>query len=381
MNALIKRIRRSSRLLNFLTLIAAALLAFLLGGIMLVLLGANPFTALKIMVIGSFGNLNAFANTVIKTTPLLFVGLGICISFRAGVLNIGGEGQLVVGAIAASSLALALPDCPGWLLITICILAGGLAGAIWGGIAGVLKAYFRVNEVLSTIMLNYIATYLMNYLLRGCMMDPMQVKMCSFIPQTARLPRAAFLPGLVPSYLHIGILIGILFAVLVYIFIWRTTIGFRLRVTGENQRAARGAGINTRRYMVLAILLSGALAGVGGSIEILGVHHRMFTDGSAFGFTGMSGYYGIVAALFGQLNPLGTIPASFFLGAILTGGNKIQRFLQVPSSLLVVLSGLIVLFVVGSEIFRRRQAERAELEAEKEAGFQRVDDTDFEESG
>jgi len=297
------------------------------------------------------------------------------------VLNVGGEGQLVVGAIAASSLALALPDYPGWLLIILCILAGGLAGAIWGGIAGVLKAYFRVNEVLSTIMLNYIATYLMNYLLRGCMMDPMQVKMCSFIPQTARLPKAAFLPGLIPAHLHIGILIGILFAVLVYIFIWRTTIGFRIRVTGENPRAARGAGINTKRYMIVAILLSGALAGVGGSIEILGVHHRMFTDGSAFGFTGMSGYYGIVAALFGQLNPLGTIPASFFLGAILTGGNKIQRFLQVPSSLLVVLSGLIVLFVVGSEILRRRQSERAELEAEKEAGFKRADDSDFEESG
>ncbi len=347
-------------LLVNLTPVAAVLLALLIGGVMLALLGANPWAAYKALFIGAFGSTNALADTIVKATPLLFVGLGICISFRGGVLNIGGEGQLVVGAISATALALSFPHWPGWLLITAALLVGTLAGAIWGGIAGFLKAYFNVNEILSTIMLNYIAVFGMNYLLRGPMMDPLQVKLGSFIPQTARLPRAADLPRLVPTRLHLGAAIAVLFAVLVYVFLWRTTIGFRIRTVGKNLRAAVGAGINVKRYMVLSLLLAGGLAGLGGAVEVLGLHHRMFTDGSAFGFTGSAGFNGIVAALFGQLHPIGAIPASFLLGALLTGANKMQRVVQVPSALMVALNGLIVLFVVGSEILRRRQAKRVD---------------------
>lgn len=207
-------------------------------------------------------------------------------------------------------------------------------------------------------MLNYIAVNFMNYLLRGPMMDPIQVQLRSFIPQTARLSRAADLPRLVPTQLNLGVAIGILLAVLVYVFLWRTTIGFRIRTVGANARAALAAGINIRRYMLLALLLAGALGGLGGSIEILGIHHRMFTDGSAFGFTGSAGFNGIVAALFGRLHPIGTIPASILFGGLLTGANKMQRILQVPSALIVALNGLIVLFVVGSEVLRRRQIRR-----------------------
>jgi len=344
--------------------IAAFFLALLIGAIVIAILGINPLVAYQALLKGAFGSTNAIADTVVKATPLLFVGLGICIAFRAGVLNIGGEGQLVAGALSATIVCLAFPNLPGWILIIIALLVGLLSGAIWAGIAGFLKAYFNVNEILSTIMLNYIAAYGMNYLLSGPIMDPLQIKLGSFIPQTARLTRTVDLPRLIPTRLHFGIIIAVIFAVLVYIFLWRTTIGFRIRMIGQNIQASRASGINVQKYMVLAFVLSGALIGLGGAVEVLGVQHRLFTDGSVTGFTGSAGFNGIVAALFGQLHPIGTIPASLLLGALLTGANKMQRVVQVPSALISALNGLIVIFVVGSEYLRRSQARRMERTAE-----------------
>jgi len=340
--------------------IGAFLLALLIGAIMIAILGINPLVAYQALLKGAFGSMNAIADTVVKATPLLFVGLGICIAFRAGVLNIGGEGQLVAGALSATIVCLNFPNLPGWILIIIALTIGLLSGAIWAGIAGFLKAYFNVNEILSTIMLNYIAAYGMNYLLSGPIMDPLQIKLGSFIPQTARLTQAVDLPRLIPTRLHFGTIVAVVFAILVYIFLWRTTIGFRIRMIGQNIQASRASGINVQKYMILAFILSGALVGLGGAIEVLGVHHRIFTDGSVSGFTGSAGFNGIVAALFGQLHPIGTIPASLLLGALLTGANKMQRVVQVPSALIGALNGLVVIFVVGSEYLRRRQTRRVE---------------------
>ncbi len=343
--------------------IGAFLLALLIGTIMIAFLGVNPLIACQALLKGAFGSTNAIADTVVKATPLLFVGLGICIAFRAGVLNIGGEGQLVAGALSATIVCLNFPNLPGWILIIIALLVGLLSGAIWAGIAGFLKAYFKVNEILSTIMLNYIAAHGLNYLLRGPIMDPLQIKLGSFIPQTARLPQSVDLPRLIPTRLHFGAIIAVVFAILVYIFLWRTTIGFRIRMIGQNIQASRASGINVQKYMVLAFILSGALVGLGGAIEVVGVHHRIFTDGSVSGFTGSAGFNGIVAALFGQLHPIGTIPASLLLGALFTGANKMQRVVQIPSALIGALNGLIVLFVVGSEYLRRSQTQRMERTA------------------
>jgi simple sugar transport system permease protein len=364
-------------LMNFIP-IAAFSLALLIGAIMiailgvspLVILGVSPLVAYQALLKGAFGSMNAIADTVVKATPLLFVGLGICIAFRAGVLNIGGEGQLVAGALSATIFCLNFPNLPGWILIIMALLVGLLSGAIWAGIAGFLKAYFNVNEILSTIMLNYIAAYGMNYLLSGPIMDPLQVELGSFIPQTARLTQAVDLPRLIPTRLHFGTIVAVVFAILVYIFLWRTTIGFRIRMIGQNIQASRASGINVQKYMILAFVLSGALVGLGGAIEVLGVHHRIFTDGSVSGFTGSAGFNGIVAALFGQLHPIGTIPASLLLGALLTGANKMQRVVQVPSALIGALNGLIVLFVVGSEYLRRRQTRRVEPTTKTESNSQ-----------
>jgi len=190
----------------------------------------------------------------------------------------------------------------------------------------------------------------------------MQVTAGSFIPQTARFPISIDLPRLVPTRLHAGVLLAVVAAILVWLLLWRTTIGFRIRAVGLSPKAARRAGIRVERYAMLALILSGALAGLAGAVQVLGVNHRMFTDGSAAGFTGNAGFNGIVAALFGQLHPIGTIPASFFFGALLVGANKMQRVTQVPTSMIIALNGLLVIFVVSSEIWRRRLARQREME-------------------
>jgi ABC-type uncharacterized transport system permease subunit len=355
-------------ILGLLTPLLAASLALLIGAVMLLMLGTNPLQAYSAMVVGAFGSTNSLADSLVKATPLLFVGLGICIAFRGGVLNIGGEGQLVAGAVAATVVALSLPGLPSWAIIPLCLSVGVLAGAIWGGIPGALKAYLNVNEILSTIMMNMIAVQGMNFLLRGPLMDPIQVEVGSFIPQTARLPRTADLPRLVPTRLHIGAGLAVILALTVYIFLWRTTIGYRIRAVGLNPNASRVAGIHVKRYMMVSLLLGGALAGLGGSVQVLGLHHRMFTDGSATGFTGSAGFNGIVTALFGGLHPLGTIPASILFGALLVGANQMQRVMQVPSAFITALNGLVVIFVVGSDILSRRRAQRRELERTLAAG-------------
>jgi simple sugar transport system permease protein len=354
-----------SRLVDGQLPVFAALAALLVGAVILLVLEVNPIEAYKALWDGAFGSSNAFAETLVKATPLLLVALGICISFRGDVINIGGEGQMIVGALLATWIGLTFTGLPGWLVLTLALLAGFVGGAVWGGIPGLLKAYFRVNEILSTVMMNAIAVQLMNFMLRGPMIDPSQAQLASKIPQTARLIEAFHLPRLVPTRLHLGALIAVILAILVYVLLWRTTLGYRIRAVGQNPHASRYAGIKVERYVVLALLLSGAFSGLAGATQVFGVNYRMITDGSASGFTGSAGFNGIVAALFGQLHPLWSIPASILFGALLVGANKMQRVVQVPSALVIALNGLVVVFVVSSEIWRRRR-QRRRLAAKEE---------------
>ncbi len=340
----------------------ATLAALIVGAVMLLLMNVNPIEAYGALWEGAFGSQNALAETLVKATPLLLVGLGICISFRGDVINIGGEGQMIVGAIIGTQVGLKMVDSPGWLVVPLALLAGFAGGALWGGVPGFLKAYFNVNEILSTVMMNAIAIQLMNFLLRGPMIDPAQAEAASQIPQTARLLDGFRLPRWIPTRLHLGALIAVVLAVLVYILLWRTTWGYRIRSVGQNPDASAYAGIKVKNYIVLALVLSGAFAGLAGVMQVYGVNFRMITDGSGSGFTGRAGFNGIVAALFGQLHPLGTIPASILFGALLVGANKMQRVVQVPSALVIALNGLVVVFVVSSEIWRRkRQRKRLAL--------------------
>jgi simple sugar transport system permease protein len=338
--------------------VIATLAALLFGTIMLIILDVNPLVAYQALLNGAFGSTNAIAETLIKATPLLLVGLGICIAYRGNVINIGGEGQMIVGAITATWVGLQFTELPGWLMILIAMIVGAISGSIWGGIPGVLKAYFNVNEILSTVMMNAIAVQLLNFVLTGPMIDPVQSQNASQIPQTARLEEAYRLPRLVPTRMHLGAFFAVILAIVVYILLWRTTLGYRIRSVGQSKSASRYAGIKVKRYIIVALMLSGALAGLAGVIQVYGVNYRMITDGSTSGFTGGAGYNGIVAALFGSLHPIITIPASILFGALLVGANSMQRVTQVPSALITALNGLVVVFVVSSEIWRKKRQQK-----------------------
>jgi len=277
------------------------------------------------------------------------------------VINIGAEGQIILGAVMGSWFSLIFRTWPGWLLIPMTILVGFLAGAFWGFIPGVLKARFQVNEILSTVMLNAIALQLMNLLIRGPLIDPAGVEAGTYLAQSERLPEQVWLARLVPqTLLHTGLLIAIALAFVVYVFLWRTTIGYRIRAVGLNPDASRYAGISVPVFQALSLTLAGGFAGLAGVIEVLGVHHRLLE-----GITSGYGFSGIVAALFGGLHPLGTIPASILFGGLLVGADKMQRAVQVPSALIDAILGLIVLFVVGSAYLSRRWAARRMIAAAK----------------
>ena len=350
----------SKRLDGFLPMFAA-LAAFIFGAVILLIMRMNPLVAYGALLNGAFGNQNALVETIVKAIPLLLIGLGICIAFRAKVINIGAEGQMIIGALMATAFGLAV-ELPGWLVIPTAMLIGLFGGALWGAIPGALKAYFNVNEILSTVMMNAIAVQLMNYLLGGPMMDPQQAAALGKLPETARLDSAYHLGRLMPpTRLHSGLIIALVLAVLIYIMLFHTTLGYRIRAVGFNPTASRYGGIRVRRQIVMALLLSGALAGLAGAIQVYGLNYRMITDGSPTGFTASAGYNGIVTALFGGLHPLGAIPASFFFGALLVGANSMQRMTQVPSAFVSALNGMVVVFVVSAAIWRELRERRRRL--------------------
>ncbi|HVM72617.1 MAG TPA: ABC transporter permease [Anaerolineales bacterium] len=340
--------------LNLALPVAGVLVALVIGAVMLIFLNANPFVAYASMVSGAVGSLSGITQSLVKATPLLLVGLGICIAFRANVINIGGEGQITLGAIVATWFPLTFPTWPGWILIPATLVLGFLAGAAWGFVPGILKARLKVNEILSTIMMNSIATQFMYLLIRGPMMDPAGVASGTFLAQSAALPKQAWLPRLIPqTLLHTGAILAVILAVAVYFFLWRTTIGYRIRAVGLNPDASRHSGINVPYYQAISLTLAGGFAGLAGAIEIMGVQHRLLD-----GITGGYGFTGIVAALLGGLHPLGVIPASILFGGLLVGASAMQRSVQVPSSLINVILGMVVLFVSGSAIWSRRWAAR-----------------------
>src|SRR5512143_757700 len=340
--------------LNILLPAAGVLVALLISAVMLLVLKADPIAAYSAMVTGAAGSVSGITQSLVKATPLLLVGLGICIAFRANVINIGGEGQIIAGALLATWFPLAFSAWPGWLLIPSTLLIGFIGGAAWGFVPGFLKARLHVNEILSTIMMNSIAQQLMNMLLHGALMDPSGIAAGTFLAQSARIPTQAWLPRLVPqTLLHAGAILAVILAVLVYFFLWRTTIGYRIRAVGLNPNASRYAGINVPFYQALSMTLAGGFAGLAGVSEVIGVQHQLLE-----GITSGYGFSGIVAALFGGLHPLGLIPASWLFGSLLVGADKMQRAVQVPSALVDTIMGLVVLFVVGSALLSRRWAAR-----------------------
>jgi len=355
-------------LLSWFALPMSALAALLIGALLILAFGSNPISGYHALISGAFGGSYALTSTAVKAVPLLLVGVGICIAFRANVLNIGGEGQIAMGGLAATATALALPSLPSEILIPLVLLAGAAGGFAWGAIPGFFKAYFNVNEILSTIMLNLVAVQIMNYLLAGPLVNKSQsFAVTGLIPQTKLLSRNAWLPIIVPgTQMHLGVIIAVLIAVAVYFLLWRTGFGFRVRGVGLSREAAGYAGMPVKRTMTLALALSGACCGVAGAMLVFGgISHRMVTDGSLTGFTGSAGFNGIVVGLFGGLNPLWTIFSAYLFGGLLVGGTALQGATGVPTDLVTSIEGLVVIFVVSIDYLRRQariQAEAAQTE-------------------
>jgi len=316
--------------------------------VVLLLLRANPLEAYAAMFGGALGTSAGLIQSAVKATPLLLVALGIIIAFRANVINIGAEGQIIAGALMATWFALTFRAWPGWLLVTGTLLAGFAAGAAWGFVPGLLKARLGVNEILSTVMMNAVALQLMNVLLSGALIDPAEVLAGTFIAQSERIPQHAWLVRLVPqTLLHAGAIVAVLLAIAVYFFLWRTTVGYRIRAVGQSPEAARYAGMSPRRMIMLTMSLCGAFAGMAGAIEILRLGYYPAVFGTSIGFDG------ITVALLGQAHPIGILFSGLLLGAMRAGAPLMQIEAHVPVEIIDVIQGVILIFLTAEVVVRR----------------------------
>jgi general nucleoside transport system permease protein len=343
--------------------VASVLAAFLVTGLLAWIAGADPLRAFYVIGEGAFGNLYVTGSTLVKATTLSLTGLAVGFAYRAGLLNIGAEGQLQMGAAAAAATAIYVPA-PGPLLMILSVVAGFVAGAVWSGIAGVLRAAFKSNEIVTTLMLNYIALLIVGYLVTG----PMVAKGATF-RTSERIPASAELPILLPGTpVHAGLLIAIAAAVVIWFLLNRTTIGFVLQAMGHNPLAVRSMGWRVNRLIVVAMTISGGLAGLAGAGEVLGVHHRLL-DGFSPGY----GYLAIGVTFLASHNPFWTIVSGIFFGAGITGVSYLQRALQVPSSIMFVVQGLLIIFMAtGAALTMRRKgvAQARVIEPLAEESFQ-----------
>lgn len=318
--------------------IGAVLLAFVVGALLILAVGVDPLKAYSALFRAALGSSNGLAETLLRTIPLALCGLGIALAFRGGVFNVGAEGQLFLGGAAAGAIGVGGSGWPSFLLLPAMAVGAMAAGALWSGLAAWLKLRFRADELITTIMLNYVAIHFVSYLLHGPLQDPN-----SALAQTARLSANARLPVMLTgTRLHAGILLALVAVGLAHLYLWKRTGGFRLRVVGLNARAAENAGMNVRKTIWFGFVICGMLAGLAGFTEVSGVQRRMIENLSP-GY----GYTAIIVALLGQNNPFGVLAAAFLFAALQIGATTMESAAGVPSTLATVIQGLVVLFLIG----------------------------------
>lgn len=327
--------------------VIAILASLALSGILILLAGVNPLDAYAAMAQGSIGSPSALAVTGVRMTPILLTGLAVAISFRAGLFNIGGEGQLYVGAAAASAIALIPLNVPAAVHIVLALLAGFVGGAAWILVPAYLRAFRGVSEVVTTLMLNFVGILLVSYLVDPAI-GPLGERGASYA-QSLPIQESARLPILAErTSLHAGLLLGIGLALLLYVLIRFTPFGFRLRILGANPVAARFAGVKSAREMMMVMLLSGGIAGLAGAVEVMGLRHRLFDH-----FSPGYGYDGIAVALLAAASPLGVIAAAGFFGALRAGSSLMQQVTRIEVSIVLIIQALAILFVIAG-FFRGR---------------------------
>ncbi len=324
--------------------------AIIVGGVVIAVVGGNPFAAYLGLIQGAYGSTKAWSETFVWATPYIFAGLAVALAFKGGLFNIGAEGQLAFGAVATAWVGYALPgmlgvELPAILHIPLAIGAGMLAGFLWAAIPGALRAYAGGSEVINTIMMNYIALNITSFLLNGPMKDnnPLNV-----IARTPEIAEGARIPVIFDGLrVHWGFPLALIVAFLVWYLLWKTTFGFEIRTVGANPDAAKYAGINYKRVIVLTMALSGLLAGLAGAVEVTGLNYR-----HELGFSIGYGYDAIAIALLGRTHPLGVVLASILFAGMRNGATRMQFLTQIPVDIISVIQALILLFVAADAIVR-----------------------------
>jgi len=338
--------REVSAAIQLAVLVLSLLAGFVAVGLVFTVKGVNPFFALWKILAGSFGSPYGISETITKAIPLILIGSGLTLAFRAKFWNIGAESQLLIGAIFATWVGLNLGvGLPAWLVVPLMFLAGFLGGALWGVLPALFKVRFGVNEVISTLMLNYVAAEFLTLLIVG----PWKGATQQGFPYTDDLPAAAVLPLIPGTRIHyLTLLVALACAVLLFFLIHSTKFGYELRVVGENPEAARYAGIDFLRTTVVLMVISGGVAGLAGVGEAAGIHHHLTYP------TVISGGYGftaIIVAWLAKLNPLAVIISALFFAGILVGGDAIQISLGLPAATVHVFNGILLFFLIMGDTF------------------------------
>lgn len=321
-------------------MLLALLLSFLVSAILIKASGSSVGDAMGALMKGAFGSPKAILETCIQATPLIFTGLAVLVAFKAKIWNIGVEGQLWMALIFATFVSLYMTFLPRALLLVTTIAAAMLGGALYAMLAAFMKNRFNANIVIVTIMMNYLVKFLVSYLLGGVWTDPEQHML-----RTIRFDKATYIPTVLTSRFHIGFFVAILSAVILLILLERSSIGYEIKAIGENPVASGYKGIKIQRTIIIIMLISGALAGMAGVFEMNGLHHRLKMDISpGFGFTG------ILIAMLGRMNPLGVVAAAIFFGALTNGSVTMQIFTGVPAALVTSIQGIVLLFLLITEV-------------------------------
>ena len=331
--------------------VIAVLAAFVVGGLFVLAIGGSPFETFRLLLGSAFSWPDGIGYTLFLATPLIFTGLAVAVAFRAGLLNIGAEGQLYVGAFATAWVGIVGGSLPGFILVPLCMLAAIVAGAVWGAIPGLLKARFGSHEVINTIMMNFVAVSIVSYLTQYHYRTPGDAILeTASIGPNARIARLGrFVPGLPERIpLNLAFVLALVACALVYLFLQYTKWGYEIRATGANPSAAEYGGISVRRQIVLAMAISGGLAGMVGINEVLGYRYRYYD-----GFSDNYGFTGIAVALLGRNHPVGGVFAALLFGVLMRGGIPVDAFTEhVTKDIVQILQATIILFVAAEAFFR-----------------------------
>jgi len=342
---------------QFIVRLMSMIVAFISGGVILAIVGANPFTTYAAMVKGAFGtfemwkqgNFYNLSETLVKAIPIIISSLALLVAFRMLFWNIGANGQFAFGALAATYVALfsdnVIKNLPAWAYLPLMFIAGFLAGAIWGLVPALLKIIFNVNEIISSLLLNYVAVLFVENLYFGSWRDP---KGMGF-PGTAIFPEVARLPKLF-GRVHYGLIFGLILAMILWVLLEKTKWGYEIKVIGQSPRAARYAGINLAKNILLVMVISGGISGIAGMAEVSGLVYRL-QQGVLTGF----GNTAIIVAWLSNLNVWVSIGLSFLMSALLVGGDQLQIIMRLPAAIALVLQGLILFVILMGEFFIRFQ--------------------------